>query len=110
VLWISECLAWMWPALLARAALRADIRKSCHCSRDHSALASLKTLRKAKDGTVTDSVHKAKSDWSRTPDVREYDDLLRREQALLSGHADVEFSGLIAVTTNSEEELSSRSR
>jgi hypothetical protein len=38
-------------------------------------------------------------------DVQEYNDLLKREQALIGGHADVQFSGLITVTASSEEGL-----
>jgi hypothetical protein len=84
-----------------------DIRKSLSLlARPLGTGEALKTLRKQKTEAVTDSVHKAKvGQVQDLSDIREYDDLLRREQALLSGHADVEFSGLITVTANSEEEL-----
>jgi len=110
VLWISE-----WPRVdvaphfLHALLFAPDIRKSLSLlARPLGTGEALKILRKQKTEAVTDSVHKAKvGQVQDLSDVREYDDLLRREQALLSGHADVEFSGLITVTTNSEEELSS---
>ena len=37
--------------------------------------------------------------------MQEFNDLLKREQALINGHADVEFSGFITVTASSEEGL-----
>ncbi|HQU00591.1 MAG TPA: hypothetical protein PLG60_08820, partial [Acidimicrobiales bacterium] len=39
-------------------------------------------------------------------DVQEFSDLLKREQALINGHADVEFSGFITVSANTKEGLS----
>ena len=43
---------------------------------------------------------------SRTsPTHQEYEDVLAREQALIAGHADMEFSGFVTVTAPSRDEL-----
>jgi hypothetical protein len=108
VLWISD-----WPRVEAaphflHALLFApDIRKSFSLlARPLGTSEALKALRKEKTQAITDAGHKAKvGQVEDLSDVQEYGDLLEREQALLSGHADVEFSGFITVTANSEEGL-----
>jgi hypothetical protein len=84
-----------------------DIRKSlCLLARPLGTAEALRTLRKEKTEAITDAGHKAKvGQVQDLSDVQEYNDLLKREQALIGGHADVQFSGLITVTASSEEGL-----
>jgi hypothetical protein len=108
VLWIAE-----WPRVevaphfLHALLFAPDIRKSLSLlARPLGTTDALKSLRKEKTEAVTDSHHKAKvGQVQDLADVQEYSDLLAREQALLNGHADVEFSGFLAVTAASEEGL-----
>jgi hypothetical protein len=108
VLWISD-----WPRVevaphfLHALIFAPDIRKSLSLlARPLGTAEALKALRKEKTEAVTDSHHKAKvGQVQDLADVQEYGDLLQREQALLNGHADVEFSGFITVTAASEEGL-----
>ena len=37
--------------------------------------------------------------------MQEYQDIQTREQALIAGHADVQFTGLLVVTAETDEEL-----
>jgi len=57
---------------------------------------------------VTDSAQKARigtiADQS---DAQELSDVMDRERALIAGHADLRFTGLIAVTAGTKEELDS---
>lgn len=67
---------------------------------------AMRDIRKAKVEYVTDAAQKARigalADLS---DSQEHADVLDRERALLSGHADVRFTGLIAVTAAGRDEL-----
>ncbi len=108
VLWISE-----WPRVevaphfLHALIFAADIRKSLSLlARPLATGDALKSLRKEKTEAVTNAHHKAKvGQVQELSDVQEFNDLLKREQALINGHADVEFSGFITVTASSEEGL-----
>jgi len=108
VLWISE-----WPRIevaphfLHALVFAPDIRKSLSLiARPIGTAEALRALRKEKTGAVTDAGHKAKvGQIQDLSDVQEYQDLLQREQALIGGHADVEFSGFVTVTASSEDEL-----
>jgi len=108
VIWISE-----WPRVevaphfLHALIFAPDIRKSLSLlARPLGTADALKALRKEKTEAVTDAQHKAKvGQIQELSDVQEFNDLLAREQALLNGHADVEFAGFITVTSSSEEGL-----
>lgn len=108
VLWISE-----WPRIevaphfLHALVFAPDIRKSLSLiARPLGTAEALRALRKEKTEAITDAGHKAKvGQVQDLSDVQEYHDLLAREQALISGHADVEFSGFLTVTAVSEEGL-----
>jgi hypothetical protein len=108
VLWISE-----WPRIevaphfLHALIFTPDIRKSLSLlARPLGTAEALRALRKEKTEAITDAGHKAKvGQVQDLSDVQEYNDLLQREQALIGGHADVEFSGFIVVTAASEEGL-----
>jgi hypothetical protein len=67
---------------------------------------ALKQIRKEKTEAVTDSAQKAKvGQILDLSDAQEYEDVLAREQSLIAGHADVEFSGFLTVTAPSRDEL-----
>ena len=108
VLWISE-----WPRIdvaphfLHALIFAPDIRKSLSLlARPLGTAEALRELRKEKTEAITDAGHKAKvGQVQDLSDVQEYNDLLKREQALIGGHADVEFSGFVTVTASSEEGL-----
>jgi hypothetical protein len=108
VLWISE-----WPRIdvaphfLHALIFAPDIRKSLSLlARPLGTAEALRELRKEKTEAITDTGHKAKvGQVQDLSDVQEYNDLLKREQALIGGHADVEFSGFVTVTAGSEEGL-----
>jgi hypothetical protein len=108
VLWISE-----WPRIEVAAhflhalVFAPDIRKSLSLvARPIGTAEALRALRKEKTEAITDAGHKAKvGQIQDLSDVQEYQDLLQREQALIGGHADVEFSGFVTVTSSSEEGL-----
>ena len=108
VLWISE-----WPRVqvaphfLHALIFAPDIRKSLSLvARPLATSDALRALRKEKTEVITDAQHKAKvGQVQDLADVQEYSDLLAREQALLNGHADVEFAGFITVSAYSETEL-----
>ena len=108
VLWISE-----WPRIevapnfLHALVFASDIRKSLSLiARPLGTAEALRALRKEKTEAITDASHKAKvGQVQDLSDVQEYHDLLAREQALIGGHADVEFSGFVTITSHSEEGL-----
>jgi hypothetical protein len=108
VLWISD-----WPRVdvaphfLHALIFAPDIRKSFSLlARPLGTSEALKALRKEKTQSITDAGHKAQvGQVQDLADVQEYGDLLQREQALLSGHADVEFSGFVTVTANTKDGL-----
>lgn len=108
MLWISE-----WPRIevaphfLHALVFAPDIRKSLSLvARPIGTAEALRALRKEKTEAITDAGHKAKvGQIQDLSDVQEYQDLLQREQALIGGHADVEFSGFVTVTASSEEGL-----
>jgi len=108
VLWICE-----WPRIdvaphfLHALVFAPDIRKSLSLiARPLGTAEALRALRKEKTEAITDAGHKAKvGQVQDLSDVQEYHDLLAREQALIGGHADVEFSGFLTVTADSEEGL-----
>lgn len=55
---------------------------------------------------MSDSAQKARvGQLADLSDAQEYDDLLARERSIISGHTDVEFTGLVAVTAPSRDDL-----
>lgn len=104
VLWLNE-----WPRIevaphfLHALVFAPDIRKSLSLiARPLGTSEALRALRKEKTEAITDSRHKAKvGQVQDLSDIQEYQDLLAREQALIGGHADVEFSGFLSVTAPS---------
>jgi hypothetical protein len=109
VLWISE-----WPRIdvpphfLHAVVFAPGVRKSLSIvARPLQTSAALRQIRKEKTEMITDSHQKAKiGQIADLSDAQEYDDVVARERALISGHADMAFSGFLAVTAGSESELS----
>jgi hypothetical protein len=108
VLWISE-----WPRIdvpahfLHSLVFQQGIRKALSLTATPLSTAqAMRDIRKEKVEYVTDAHQKAKlgmiADQS---DAAEYSDVLDRERALIAGHADLKFSGLITVTAATKDEL-----
>jgi hypothetical protein len=110
VLWISE-----WPRIevapffLHALVFQPGIRKTLSITTQPVPTeAALRDIRKAKVEYATDAAQKARigtiADLS---DAAESDDVLERERALISGHADIRFTGLLAVTAPTRDALES---
>lgn len=108
VLWINE-----WPRVgappyfLHSLVFQAGIRKTISLTiQPIPADVAMRDIRKAKVEYATEAAQKAKigaiADLS---DGAEHDDVIERERALISGHADVKLTGLISVTAPSLDEL-----
>lgn len=107
VLWISDWPRIEVPAHFLHALVFAPLRKTISIvARPIGTAEALKQIRKEKTASLTDSAHKARvGQVADAADTQEYHDILAREQALISGHGDVAFSGLIAITATSRDEL-----
>jgi len=109
VLWVSD-----WPRIdvpphfLHPLVFSPGVRKTISIvARPLPTNDALKAIRREKTEAISDSQQKAKiGQIQDLSDVQEYDDLLDRERALISGHADVAFSGFISVTATTEDMLS----
>ena len=109
VLWVSD-----WPRIdvpphfLHPLVFSPGVRKTISIvARPLGTTEALKAIRREKTEAISDSVQKAKiGQIEDLSDVKEYEDLLERERALISGHADVAFSGFIALSAPSEDLLS----
>jgi hypothetical protein len=108
VLWVSE-----WPRIAVPAdflhplvfapGVRRTLSITC---RPLSTEVALRQIRREKTGAVADSAQKARiGQLGDLSDVQEYDDLLARERSVISGHTDVEFTGLVTVTAPTPETL-----
>lgn len=108
VLWISD-----WPTqdslpnFMHALVFTSGIRKSIAIiTKPVSTAEAIVELRKEKVDYVTDRRQKDKAgrliDES---DNQEYQDVLARERALVAGHADMRYSGFVAVTAASLDEL-----
>ena len=110
VLWITE---WpridVPPSFLHGLVFQQGVRKTISITATPLTTAqAMRDIRKAKVEYVTDSAQKARmgtiADLS---DTQELGDVMDRERALIAGHADLRFTGLIAVTAGTKEELDS---
>jgi hypothetical protein len=108
VLWISE-----WPrsevptTFLHPLILKAGVHKSFSLiARPVPARDAMRAIRRQKVDYVTDAEQKARigqlQDFS---DAQEYQDLLQRERELVAGHTDLLFTGFLAVTAPSRDDL-----
>jgi len=108
VLWVSE-----WPRIdvpphfLHSLIFSPGVRKSVSIvATPLTTKAALRQIRKEKTEAIADAHQKAKiGQISDLSDAQEYVDLEARERALIQGHADVEFSGFIAIQAATETEL-----
>ena len=108
VLWLSE-----WPRIdvpadfLHQLVFAPGVRRSFSLiARPLSTSDALKQVRREKTDILADQAQKAKIGQVQSlSDIQEYRDVEAREQALIAGHADVEFVGLVAVWAPSERAL-----
>jgi hypothetical protein len=108
VLWISE---WprvdVPPSFLHSLVFQQGVRKTISITATPLTTAqAMRDIRRAKVEYVTDSAQKARigtiADLS---DAQELSDVMDRERALIAGHADLRFTGLIAVTAATKDGL-----
>ena len=67
---------------------------------------ALRQIRKEKTEAVADQAQKARiGQIADLSDAEEYQDLLNRERSIISGHTDVEFTGLVTVTAGTKEAM-----
>ena len=98
VLWISE---WprqdVAPNFLHSVVFAPGVRRSLSLvAHPLGAQEALRRIRKEKTEAITDSAQRAKiGQIQDLSDHQQYEDVLTREQALIAGHADMEFSGFV---------------
>ena len=108
VLWISD---WpridVPPSFLHSLVFSPGVRKSISIvTHPVGTTEALRSIRKEKTEAISDSLQKANiGQIEDLSDAQEYQDILDRERALISGHVDVEFSGFIAISAPTEEAL-----
>jgi len=108
VLWVSE-----WPRIQVRPDFLHHVVFTQGVRRTLSLIAhplptdlALRQIRKEKTEAITDSRQKAKvGQIADLSDRQEFSDIEAREQSIVQGHTDVEFSGFILVTAGSPEAL-----
>lgn len=108
VFWISE-----WPRVSAPTfflhalVFQPGIRKTLSLTFEPIPVdAAMRDIRKAKVEYATEAAQKAKiGAIADLADTVERDDVIDRERALIAGHADIRFTGLLTVTAPSREEL-----
>jgi len=108
VLWISE-----WPRIdvpphfLHALEFAPGVRKTISITATPlSTAAAMRDIRKAKVEYLTDAAQKTRiGQIADLADAQELADVMTREQALISGHADLRFTGLIAITAPTKDEL-----
>jgi len=110
VLWISEWPRVEVPSFFLHALVFAPgIRKTVSITATPLSTAqAMRDIRKAKVEYVTDAAQKARiGSIADLSDAKELSDVLDRESALIGGHADIRFTGLIAVTAGTKDQLDS---
>jgi hypothetical protein len=108
VLWISEWPRIDAPAHFLHALIFAPgVRKTFSMvARPRGAREAMREIRQQKTEMISDGQQKAKIGQLRDlSDDQEMEDVKARERALISGHADVEFTGWVVVTASSEDDL-----
>jgi hypothetical protein len=108
VLWISE---WprteVPPSFLHPLILKSGIQKTFSLvARPIGTREAIRSIRRQKVDYITDAQQKARIGQLRDfTDNQEYEDLLQREREIAAGHTDMIFTGFIAVTAASKDEL-----
>ncbi len=108
VLWISQWPRTPTPPFFLHALVfQSAIRKTLSLTIEPVPIdAAMRAIRKAKVEHVTDAAQKAKiGTLADLSDDAEHADVLDRERALLAGHADVKFTGLLTITAPSRDQL-----
>ncbi len=108
VLWISE-----WPRIevpahfLHSVIFTPGVRKTlCLALRPKGTGEALRQIHREKSAMEADWRQKRKiGQVERLSDAQEYNDVVDRERALISGHADIEFTGWIVISAATETEL-----
>jgi len=108
VLWVSE-----WPRIdvpphfLHALTFAPGVRKTISITATPlSTAAAMRDIRKAKVEYLTDAAQKTRLGViADLADAQELADVMTREQALISGHADLRFTGLIAITAPTKDQL-----
>lgn len=108
VFWISE---WprveVSPSFLHALIFERGVRKSISLVATPLTTAqAMRDIRRQKVEYVTDAAQKARiGQLADLSDAQEYHDVLDRERALIAGHADFKFSGFVAVTATTKDQL-----
>lgn len=108
VLWVSEFPRLEVPATFLHALVFSPgVRKTLSVSiRPLETGSALRQIRREKADWLADQSTKAKTGRIQDlSEVQEYQDIQTREQSLIAGHADVQFTGLLVVTAETDEEL-----
>ncbi|WP_347351236.1 SCO6880 family protein [Intrasporangium sp.] len=108
VLWVSEWPRTDVPADFLHALIfQPGITRALSITATPlSARQAIRDIRRAKVEHVTDAAQRARiGAIADLADAAELDDVLDRERALLAGHADLKFTGLITLTAASLEQL-----
>ena len=108
VLWVSE-----WPRIdvpphfLHALVFAPGVRKTISITATPLSTGSaMRDIRKAKVEYVTDAAQKSRMGViADLCDAQELEDVLDRERALVSGHADLRFTGLVTITAATKAEL-----
>jgi hypothetical protein len=108
VLWISE-----WPRIevaphfLHPLIFAPQVRKTLSIvARPLGSGEALRQIRKQKVEYLTDAAQKARiGQLADLSDAQEDQDVIDRERALISGHADMEYSGFVALTAPDRDRL-----
>jgi len=108
VLWVSE-----WPRIdvpphfLHALTFAPGVRKTISITATPlSTAAAMRDIRKAKVEYLTDAAQKSRLGVvADLADAQELADVMTREQALISGHADLRFTSLIAITAPTKDQL-----
>jgi hypothetical protein len=108
VLWVCE---WprsaAYPNFLHPVVLHPTVRKTvCLLAKPTPTGDARREIRRQKVEYLTDAEHKARiGQVSDLSDRQEYQDILDREAEINIGHADMRFTGLIAITATDKAEL-----
>ena len=108
VLWLSE---WpridVAPSFMHALIFEQGVRKSISIIATPLTTAqAMRDIRKEKVEYVTDAAQRARvGQLADLADAQEYNDVLDRERALIAGHADLKFSGFVAVTAPTKDQL-----
>jgi hypothetical protein len=108
VLWVSQWPRTEAPTFFLHALVfQAGVRKTISLTFEPLPVEqAMRDIRKAKVEYVTDAAQKARlGSLADAADAQEHSDVLDRERALLAGHADVRFTGLITVTARDRDAL-----